>query len=129
MILGGGMVAGDIGIELSCQAEGADADRKSVRLADGREIGFESLIVATGERVRTLEIPGHDIAGLYHLRISLVGNGESAACDIVVAGIGVTPVTGVLANSGIEIADGAVVNEYIETSLAGIYAAGRCKRL
>jgi NADPH-dependent 2,4-dienoyl-CoA reductase/sulfur reductase-like enzyme len=51
-------------------------------------------------------------------------NGEIAPCDMVVAGIGVNPVTEPLANSGIEVADGVVVNEYLETSQRDIYAAG-----
>jgi NADPH-dependent 2,4-dienoyl-CoA reductase/sulfur reductase-like enzyme len=51
-------------------------------------------------------------------------NGEIAPCDMVVAGIGVSPVTEPLSNSGIEVADGVVVNEYLETSQRDIYAAG-----
>jgi NADPH-dependent 2,4-dienoyl-CoA reductase/sulfur reductase-like enzyme len=51
-------------------------------------------------------------------------SGEIAPCDMVVAGIGVKPVTEPLANSGIEVADGVVVNEYLETSQRDIYAAG-----
>jgi 3-phenylpropionate/trans-cinnamate dioxygenase ferredoxin reductase subunit len=50
------------------------------------------------------------------------------ACDLLVAGIGVRPVTEPVANSGIEVADGGadgiVVNEYLETSQPGIWAAG-----
>jgi NADPH-dependent 2,4-dienoyl-CoA reductase/sulfur reductase-like enzyme len=43
---------------------------------------------------------------------------------MVVAGIGVKPVTEPLLDSGIELADGVVVNEYLETNKRGIYAAG-----
>jgi NADPH-dependent 2,4-dienoyl-CoA reductase/sulfur reductase-like enzyme len=43
---------------------------------------------------------------------------------MVVAGIGVQPVTEFLASSGIELSDGVVVNEYLETNRDGIYAAG-----
>jgi NADPH-dependent 2,4-dienoyl-CoA reductase/sulfur reductase-like enzyme len=42
----------------------------------------------------------------------------------MVAGIGVQPVTGFAAKSGIEVNDGVVVNEYLETKVPGIYAAG-----
>ena len=34
------------------------------------------------------------------------------------------PVTDVVAKSGIEVGDGVVVNEYLETNVPGIYAAG-----
>ena len=43
---------------------------------------------------------------------------------MVVAGIGVTPVTEPLINSGIEVKDGVVVNEYLETNQRDIFAAG-----
>jgi NADPH-dependent 2,4-dienoyl-CoA reductase/sulfur reductase-like enzyme len=41
-----------------------------------------------------------------------------------VAGIGVQPETEFLTSSGIELSNGVVVNEYLETNRAGIYAAG-----
>ena len=54
----------------------------------------------------------------------VLGGGQSVPCELVVAGIGVSPVTEVAANSGIEVNDGIVVNEYLETSQPDIYAAG-----
>ncbi|HEV3199304.1 MAG TPA: FAD-dependent oxidoreductase [Bryobacteraceae bacterium] len=45
-------------------------------------------------------------------------------CDLMVVGIGVRPVTEVLAKSGIEVAGGVVVDEYLETHVPGIFAAG-----
>lgn len=203
-----------IGIKLNCEAAGVDPIRKSVHLRSGQDIGFEKLIVATGARVRTLDIPGHDLQGIYYLRTledskrirdraasakqavvigggfiamevasvlaqkgiettmvlpddriwkrfftsrmsrffedyytargvrfakntkvaELTGggtvasaalqNGERVDCDTVVAGIGVKPVTEPLIDSGVEVADGVVVNEYLETNQPGIYSAG-----
>ena len=43
---------------------------------------------------------------------------------MVVAGIGVTPITDPLLKSGIELKDGVVVNEYLETTQHDILAAG-----
>ena len=54
----------------------------------------------------------------------LLADGQPIACDMVVAGIGVLPVTEVLANSGVDIGDGVMVNEYLETSRPDISAAG-----
>ena len=48
----------------------------------------------------------------------VLGNGESIACDLVVAGIGVEPVTDLFEQSGIQVKDGVLVNEYLETSAA-----------
>jgi 3-phenylpropionate/trans-cinnamate dioxygenase ferredoxin reductase component len=55
---------------------------------------------------------------------AVLGDGQAIACEIVVAGIGVRPVIDLFANSGIDVADGVMVNEYLETSRPDIYAAG-----
>ncbi|HTU33623.1 MAG TPA: FAD-dependent oxidoreductase [Candidatus Acidoferrum sp.] len=54
----------------------------------------------------------------------VLARGETIPCEMVVAGIGVTPVTDVLSGSGIELSDGVTVDEYLETNCPGIYAAG-----
>lgn len=51
-------------------------------------------------------------------------SGERIGCDLVVAGLGVVPVTEAVTNAGLEIADGVAVNEYLETARPGVYAAG-----
>ena len=204
----------EIEVRLHCQADGIDAGRKLLRLRSGEDLGFERLIIATGARVKTLDVPGSDLAGIYYLRsmedagrirahaasakralvagsgfigmevasvlaqkgiaITMVlredriwkkfftpamsrffesyyaargvqfikqatvaelrGDGavssaaldgdRTVACDLVVAGIGVRPVTELLAGSGIEVADGVMVNEYLETNQRDIWAAG-----
>jgi NADPH-dependent 2,4-dienoyl-CoA reductase/sulfur reductase-like enzyme len=53
-----------------------------------------------------------------------LADGQSVPCQMVVAGIGVTPLTEVLATSGLEVQDGVMVNEYLRTRHADIYAAG-----
>src|SRR5512146_383655 len=45
----------------------------------------------------------------------VLSNGDSVACELVVAGIGVEPVTDFLSGSGLEINNGILVNEYLET--------------
>jgi NADPH-dependent 2,4-dienoyl-CoA reductase/sulfur reductase-like enzyme len=84
---------------------------------------FEEYYTARGVRFaknnKVVELKG---AGT--VESAVLQNGEAAPCDMVVAGIGVRPVTELLANSGIEVADGVAVNEYLETSRRDIYAAG-----
>ena len=58
------------------------------------------------------------------VRSAVLGDGQSIQCDLVVAGIGVQPATDVIANSGLEVADGILVDEYLKTSHADIFAAG-----
>jgi 3-phenylpropionate/trans-cinnamate dioxygenase ferredoxin reductase component len=203
-----------IEVRLGCAVSAVDARRKRLVLQRGGEFGFEKLILATGARPRTLEIPGANLENIHYLRsledsktirqraeavkgVVVIGGGfiamEVAAvlaqkgidvtmvlreerissriftprmsgffesyyeargvriiksaivtelrgagtvnavvlggalpipCELVVAGIGVQPVTDILAGSNIELRDGVVVNEYLETNQSGIYAAG-----
>jgi len=55
---------------------------------------------------------------------AVLSSGEQIACDLVVAGVGATPVTEVFDKTGLEVADGIVVNEYLETNQAAVSAAG-----
>jgi 3-phenylpropionate/trans-cinnamate dioxygenase ferredoxin reductase component len=50
--------------------------------------------------------------------------GRRIECDFAVIGLGVEPVTEVLAGTGVEIDNGIVVDEYCRTNRGGIYAAG-----
>lgn len=45
-------------------------------------------------------------------------------CDFVVAGIGIEPAVDMLDGSGIDIDNGVLVDQYCQTNVAGIYAAG-----
>jgi len=51
-------------------------------------------------------------------------DGRKVPCEMVVAGTGAIPVTELFAKSGVSIDNGIVVNEYLESSIPGVYAAG-----
>ena len=204
----------DVEVRLCTPVTAVDTARRKLKLKSGGEFGFEKLIVATGARPRTLDIPGSGFHHIHYLRslgdskairdntgtarrAVVIGGGfiamEVAAvlaqarldvamvlredriwkrlfspemsaffesyytargvrfykntevaefrgggtvreaalrtgtvipCALAVAGLGVVPETEVLNSSGIEVNDGVVVNEYLETNLPGIYAAG-----
>ena len=205
----------DHGIDLSLATvvTGIDRQRKRLRTHAGGEIGFEKLLIATGAQVRTLDLSGAGLPGIYYLRslddakqikmathsardsavigggfiamevasvlaqqglrptmifpgkrvwdrfftppisaffqqyyeqrgvtfapgeevAAFVGDGRLTAAglkssrqipaDIVVAGVGVKPATAVL-DGVVSLSNGVVVNEFLETNVAGIYAAG-----
>jgi 3-phenylpropionate/trans-cinnamate dioxygenase ferredoxin reductase subunit len=200
----------DIGVHLNVQIDRIDLRGKRLLSRDGNEFHFQSLVLATGARPRTLEVPGaHGDSVLYlrslsdssrlrdrlksARRVVVVGSGfigmevasQSAqqACettmvfpqdrvwksfftreiseffqkyyedrgvqfaptanveaigsgfvslssdkkleaDLVVAGIGVAPVTEIAEAAGLRVENGIVVNESLETGAANVYAAG-----
>ncbi len=65
-----------------------------------------------------------ELKGAGAVKSAVLQTGEILDCDMVVAGIGVNPITEPLLKSGIELKDGVVVNEYLETSQPHILAAG-----
>jgi len=54
----------------------------------------------------------------------LTKSGLRLECDFVVAGIGVEPVVDILDGTGVRVDNGVVVDQYCQTSVPGIYAAG-----
>jgi NADPH-dependent 2,4-dienoyl-CoA reductase/sulfur reductase-like enzyme len=84
---------------------------------------FETYFAARGvgfvKQTEVKEARGHGA-----LASVVLSDGRTLECDLMVVGIGVRPETAIAAASGIEVADGIVVNEYLETGVGGIYAAG-----
>ncbi|HEX6460761.1 MAG TPA: FAD-dependent oxidoreductase [Thermoleophilaceae bacterium] len=54
----------------------------------------------------------------------VLADGSSIDCDFVVVGVGVTPRVQLAQASGIEVENGVVVNELLESSVPGVFAAG-----
>ena len=57
-----------------------------------------------------------------------LSDGEAVASDLIVVGIGVTPVTGWLEGSGLELRDGIVCDATLNAGPIGVYAAGDVAR-
>jgi NADPH-dependent 2,4-dienoyl-CoA reductase/sulfur reductase-like enzyme len=67
--------------------------------------------------------PGAAVDGVETGRVSL-SNGTKLDADLVVAGIGVTPVTDIAQAAGVTVENGIRVDEFLKTNVDGIYAAG-----
>jgi len=57
------------------------------------------------------------------LDVSLA-SGRKISCDMLVAGVGASPVTELFEESGLAVENGIAVNEYLETNQTGVFAAG-----
>lgn len=87
----------------------------------GREVGeqLRALHESNGVRFHLSSV----VAGFDGKAVKLAG-GESIAADFVLVGIGVRPRTGLAENAGAAVENGVLVDDFLETSVAGIYAAG-----
>jgi len=84
---------------------------------------FESYYAARGVRfIKSTSVTA--LRGEYAVNSAALADGQTIACEMVVAGIGVRPLTDMLAGSGVEVGDGVIVSEYLDTSRPDILAAG-----
>lgn len=204
----------DITLETGVEVTSIDAGAQKVRLSDGRELGYDRLLLAPGADPVPLPVPGADAPFVHLLRsfddckrliaaagsakkVVLVGSGfiglEAAAAlrarnldvavvspdaqplervlgpevgafvrqvheqhevkfhlgekvtaiepgavvtesglrvpaDLVLVAIGVRPLTALAERAGAAVDKGVLVNEYLETSLPGVFAAGDVAR-
>ena len=60
----------DLGVDmpLGVAATAIDPRNKTVTLADGRELGYGDLVLATGTRAAALPVPGTDLENVFSLR-------------------------------------------------------------
>jgi NADPH-dependent 2,4-dienoyl-CoA reductase/sulfur reductase-like enzyme len=97
-----------IDVRLETEVKSVSPTEKHIELSSGEQVGFEKLIIATGARPRTLNVPGSGLDGIYYLRtlrdsVRIRERSGSAKQAVVVGGgfIGME-VASVLAQKGVE---------------------------
>jgi len=78
----------------------------------------KGVTVFTGTKLEAIEV-----AAPLRARLS---NGEHVPADLIISAAGVRPTIGFLQNSGVTCLQGVLTNEFMQTNVAGIYAAGDC---
>jgi 3-phenylpropionate/trans-cinnamate dioxygenase ferredoxin reductase component len=123
---------GFIGLEVTASlrqsgVEVAVVDRNTVPLRRvlGEEIGR---VVGEIHRDHGTELIFEDkvaaFEGAERVEQITTQRGHRIECDFVVVGLGVEPATELLADTGVELDNGVLVDEYLRTGVEGIYAAG-----
>jgi 3-phenylpropionate/trans-cinnamate dioxygenase ferredoxin reductase subunit len=123
-VIGGGWIGSEVaasarqkGLEVTL-IEQAAAPLEGVL---GRELGE---IYAAIHRDHGVEVlTGTSVEAVERERVVLAG-GRAVECDHVVVGIGVVPRTQLAEAAGLELENGIVVDERLQTSADGVFAAG-----
>jgi len=55
-------------LNLGVRAEEIDAAARRIRLSDGRAVGYDGLLLATGSRARRIAAPGASLRGIHYVR-------------------------------------------------------------
>jgi 3-phenylpropionate/trans-cinnamate dioxygenase ferredoxin reductase subunit len=81
----------DIAVRISTPVRAIDRVAKTVALADGESLPYDSLVLATGARVRPLPVPGAELSGVVYVRtladaITLKPAMEAAQHVVVIGG-------------------------------------------
>jgi 3-phenylpropionate/trans-cinnamate dioxygenase ferredoxin reductase subunit len=128
-VVGGGWIGAEVAA--SARQKGLEVtivERSDVPLEHvlGREVGA---IYAQVHRDRGVELlTGAELESFegWHGSVERVrlADGRAVETDLVVVGVGVVPRTGLAERAGLFVEDGIVVDERLETSASGVFAAG-----
>ncbi|HEY5568230.1 MAG TPA: FAD-dependent oxidoreductase [Gammaproteobacteria bacterium] len=81
-----------IDLHLGVRAEELDAATRRIRLSDGRTLIYDRLLLATGSRVRRLDVPGVGLRGVHYLRsiddVDAIAPGLHPGARLVIVGAG-----------------------------------------
>ena len=124
--------SGWIGAEIAASARQKGCEVTMIEMASlplervlGPEVGQVYLDLHRDHGVEFLpETTVQRFEGTGSVERVVTGDGAVRETDFVVVGVGVAPRTGLVETAGFEINDGLVVDEHLETSVSGVFAAG-----
>lgn len=128
--------AGFIGSEVAASANRLGKNVTMVDLlgqpmaaALGEQLGqyFSRIHQSHGVALR-MQSRVHELRGHERVEEALFSTGERIACDLVVVGVGVHPETHLFEGTGLQIDRGIQVDEYCQTNVPGVFAAGDVAR-
>ena len=124
--------AGWIGAEVAASARQCGLDVTVIDPAEvplsrvlGSEVGAIYRDLHTDHGVRMLMGTGvASLEGSTDVERVRTSDGRTIDCDLVVVGVGVRPRAQLAAQAGLYVDDGVLVDEYLQTSMPGVFAAG-----
>lgn len=82
----------NIELRLETRIDQIDRTGHKVITADGDEIRYDKLVIATGARVRTIDVPGVDLSGIHYLRsiadVDAIREATAHSTNVVIVGAG-----------------------------------------
>ena len=122
-----------IDVRLETRIAAVDRERQYVTTAAGGHIPYDTLVLATGSRVRRIRVPGSDLDGLHYLRgiddVSRIRTDLASARKVVIIGAGYIglEVAAVMRQLGhdvcvVEMAD-RVMNRVVSPVVSGFFQA------
>ncbi|WP_297844960.1 FAD-dependent oxidoreductase [Pseudomonas sp.] len=128
LIVGGGFIGLEVAAtarELGCEVTVLEAGSRLAARALPERMSEQLLTLHRNNGVRVLiDTQIEQWQGETRIEAVLLNSGEHIACDLVVVGIGMTPNLKLAQQAGLEVGSGIRVNQFLQTSSQGIYAAG-----
>lgn len=128
IVVGMGFIGSEVAASLrqkGLDVVGIDPSKTPLTRVLGETVGQSIADLHRAHGVRTIfEDTVAAFEGTRRVACVVTKAGLRLECDVVVVGIGIEPAVDMLGDSGIHVDNGIVVDEYCQTNVGGIYAAG-----